>query len=73
MGMPVSSMEIGQAVCDALKIDIDGVASLEIKLRYDQPVTVTVERHLNREEGEKLISVLKAYRWQETNLRKEPK
>ena len=64
--MPVLSREMGQQICDAIGVAADGVTSIEIKAEVGDAARVVIERFLDREEGKKLIQVLKAYRWEQS-------
>jgi len=59
--MAITGRNIGPEICKALGIEGQRVRAIDIHIAAGQIVTVTVERLMNEDEGERLIPVLDRY------------
>jgi hypothetical protein len=66
MAALVDSREIGQAVCEALGVDINATRKITLTLCAGEIVFAEIEQMPEQEAVEKVIKVLKAYRWKES-------
>jgi hypothetical protein len=65
MGIPVTTYDVGKDICDALGLDPDMVRSVTIKFEVPSLVIAEVEQFIDKEQSEKLMKVLNAYKWEE--------
>jgi hypothetical protein len=57
----IASAKFATDLCRALELDISRITSINISMLPNQPVTVTIERDLDRIEGDEIVKMVKQY------------
>lgn len=50
--------DLGKSLCDALGIDPNGVTGIDIRIRPDEVVSVTVHKHMTKVEASACLQAL---------------
>lgn len=72
MSKPVHTQEIGPQICDALGLPMDQVSAIDLRFRANQIVHAIVEFIPERDQLDKVMSVLKRYELHEKLSPQEP-
>lgn len=57
----ITSTDFATDLCRVLEIDMSRITSINISMLPNQPVIVTIERDLDRIEGDEIVKMVKQY------------